>query len=82
MSNNNINKITIEKRVFKLENNKEFVLEYPSNYNEIVDRRLKKLNDEYDEVVSKNDKVKNDDDNKENINLDNKNNNENNNNNN
>ena len=82
MSNNNINKITIEKRVFKLENNKEFVLEYPSNYNEIVDRRLKKLNDEYDEVVSKNDKVKNDDDNKENINLDNKNNNENINNNN
>ena len=79
MSNN---KITIEKRVFKLENNKEFVLEYPSNYNEIVDRKLKKLNDEYDEVVSKNDKVKNDDDNKENINLDNNNKNENNNDNN
>ena len=88
MSNNNNNcnknsKITIEKRVFKLEDNKEFVLEYPSNYNEIVDRKLKKLNDEYDEVVSKNNKVKNnDDENKENINLDNNNKNENVNNNN
>ena len=89
MNNNNTcnknSKITIEKRVFKLENDKEFVLEYPSNYNEIVDRKLKKLNDEYDEVVSRNNKAQNgnnNEDNKENINLDNNNKNENVNNNN
>ena len=43
-------KLTLLQRTFKLEDGKEFVLEYPSNYNDIVDRKLKKLDDEYNEV--------------------------------
>lgn len=43
-------KPTLLQRTFKLEDGKEFVLEYPSNYNDIVDRKLKKLDDEYNEV--------------------------------
>ena len=46
----NVQKITIEKRVFKLENNEDFILEYPSNYKELVDKKLNKLQEEYDEV--------------------------------
>lgn len=43
-------KPTLLQRTFKLEDGKEFVLEYPSNYNDIVDRKLQKLDDEYNEV--------------------------------
>lgn len=43
-------KPTLLQRIFKLEDGKEFVLEYPSNYNDIVDRKLQKLDDEYNEV--------------------------------
>ena len=50
-------KPTIKTRVFKLEGGKEFVLEYPSNYNEIVDRKLKNLEKEYDDVVNLDEKV-------------------------
>ena len=50
-------KPTIKTRVFKLEGGKEFVLEYPSNYNEIVDRKLKNLEKEYDDVVNTDEKV-------------------------
>lgn len=56
-------KPTIKTRLFKLEDGKEFVLEYPSNYNEIVDRKLKNLEKEYDDVVNLDGKVIDDDNN-------------------
>jgi hypothetical protein len=60
----NVQKITIEKRVFKLENNEDFILEYPSNYKELVDKKLNKLQEEYDEVNN----VNKENENNENIN--------------
>ena len=48
----NIQKITIEKRVFKVGNNENFILEYPSNYEEVVNRKLNNLQKEYDDAVS------------------------------
>ena len=62
-------KITIEKRVFKLDNNEDFILEYPSNYKELVDKKLNKLQEEYDEVNNVNNK---ENENNENINNNNK----------
>ena len=48
----NIPKITIEKRIFKVGNNEHFILEYPSNYEEVVSRKLNNLQKEYDEAIS------------------------------
>ena len=42
-------KITMQKREFLLENGQKYTLEYPSNYNELVNRKLDKLQKEYDE---------------------------------
>ena len=39
----NIPKITIEKRTFKINGNEDFILEYPSNYNDIVSKKLQNL---------------------------------------
>ena len=64
----NLEKITIEKRVFKLDNNKEYVLEYPSNYNELVEKKLNKLQEEYDEVNNLDNK---ENENKENLSVNN-----------
>jgi len=50
----NIPKITIEKRILKVGNNENFILEYPSNYEEVVSRKLNNLQKEYDETVSNN----------------------------
>ena len=44
-----IPKITIEKRIFKINDKEDFVLEYPSNYEEIVDKKLQNLEKEYEE---------------------------------
>ena len=41
-------KITIEKRIFNLGNNEKFTLEYPSNYNEIINKKLTNLQKDYD----------------------------------
>ena len=67
----NVQKITIEKRVFKLENNEDFILEYPSNYKELVDKKLNKLQEEYDEVNNVNKQNENNENN-ENININDK----------
>ena len=64
----NLEKITIEKRVFKLENNEDFILEYPSNYKELVDKKLNKLQEEYDEVNNLDNK---ENENKENLSVNN-----------
>ena len=56
----NIPKITIEKRIFKVGNNENFILEYPSNYEEVVSRKLNNLQKEYDEAVSNNKNYNND----------------------
>ena len=45
----NIPRITIEKRIFKINNNEDFILEYPSNYEEIVNKKLKNIENEYEE---------------------------------
>lgn len=42
--------ITIKTRQFKLQNGEIYTLEYPSNYDELVDRKLQILQKEYDEV--------------------------------
>ena len=41
-------KINIEKRIFNLGQNEKFILEYPSNYNEITEQKLSNLQKEYD----------------------------------
>ena len=64
----NVQKITIEKRVFKLDNNEDFILEYPSNYKELVDKKLNKLQEEYDEVNNLDNK---ENENKENLSVNN-----------
>ena len=68
----NDKKITIEKRVFKLANNEDFILEYPSNYKELVDKKLNKLQEEYDEVNNVNNKQNENNENNENININDK----------
>ena len=45
----NIPKVTIEKRTIKINGNEDFILEYPSNYNDIVGKKLENLEKEYDE---------------------------------
>ena len=47
-------KISIEKRIIKLENNEKFILEYPSNYEEIIDKKLNNLQKEYESVTNNN----------------------------
>ena len=48
-------KITIEKRIFKLNDNENFILEYPSNYEEIANKKLTNLQKEYDKAqINKN----------------------------
>ena len=46
---NNIPKVTIEKRIIKINGTEDFVLEYPSNYDDIVNKKLQNLDKEYDE---------------------------------
>ena len=48
----NIPKITIEKRIFKLGNDENFVLEYPSNYEEVVNKKLNKLQQDYESTLN------------------------------
>ena len=43
-------KINIKERVFNLGNNETFLLEYPSNYEEIVNKKISKLQEEYESV--------------------------------
>ena len=50
----NIPKITIEKRIFKLGNDENFVLEYPSNYEEVVNKKLNKLQQDYESTLNNN----------------------------
>ena len=44
-------KPTIETKILKLEDGKDFVLEYPSNYEDIVGRKLNILDKEYQDVI-------------------------------
>ena len=57
-------KINIEKRIFNLGNNETFLLEYPSNYEEIANKKIYRLEQEYESIS--NNFIKN------NINIDNK----------
>ena len=63
---NNIPKVTIEKRIIKINGTEDFVLEYPSNYDDIVNKKLQNLDKEYDE--SQIDSEQNDNNNFNNIN--------------
>ena len=45
-------KITIETREFKLKDGENFILEYPSNFEEIANKKLSKIQQEYDESIS------------------------------
>ncbi len=47
----NEKKITIEKREFKVKDGKNFILEYPSNFEEIANKKLEKLQHEYDTLT-------------------------------
>lgn len=47
-------KITIEKRIFKIGNNETFLLEYPSNYEEIANMKISKLQKDYESVTFNN----------------------------
>ena len=67
-------KITIEKREFKVSNGEKFILEYPSNFEEIANRKLSKIQQEYDMTKSNNltqNVTNNDMDEKDKINIDN-----------
>ena len=55
-------KITIEKREFKLKDGDNFILEYPSNFEEIANKKLSKIQKEYDESISNNVAQKNNND--------------------
>ena len=55
-------KITIEKREFKLKDGENFILEYPSNFEEIANKKLSKIQKEYDESISSNVAQKNNND--------------------
>ena len=63
----NEKKITIEKREFKIKDGKKFILEYPSNFEEIANKKLEKLQNEYDKSMSDetNKNTHNNDDNKD-----------------
>ena len=50
----NEKKITIEKREFKIKNGEKFILEYPSNFEEIADKKLLRLQQDYDKSISNN----------------------------
>ena len=50
----NEKKITIEKREFKVKDGKNFILEYPSNFEEITNKKLSKLQQDYDSAISNN----------------------------
>lgn len=57
MINNQSNdyiKPTIETRVIKMQDGTDFVLEYPSNYKNIADKKLAKLESEYEETIKAN----------------------------
>ena len=47
-------KITIEKREFKIKNGEKFILEYPSNFEEIANKKLLQLQQDYDKSISNN----------------------------
>ena len=46
--------ITIEKREFKIKNGEKFILEYPSNFEEIANKKLSQLQQDYDKSISNN----------------------------
>ena len=46
--------ITIEKREFKIKNGEKFILEYPSNFEEIANKKLLQLQQDYDKSISNN----------------------------
>ena len=48
----NETKITIEKREFKIKNGEKFILEYPSNFEEIANKKLSQLQQDYDKSIS------------------------------
>ena len=50
----NEKKITIEKREFKIKNGEKFILEYPSNFEEIANKKLLRLQQDYDKSISNN----------------------------
>ena len=50
----NEKKITIEKREFKIKNGEKFILEYPSNFEEIANKKLLQLQQDYDKSISNN----------------------------
>ena len=50
----NDNDITIEKREFKLKNGEKFILEYPSNFEEIANQKLSEIQQDYDKSISNN----------------------------
>ena len=50
----NETKITIEKREFKIKNGEKFILEYPSNFEEIANKKLSQLQQDYDKSISNN----------------------------
>ena len=52
MSNNK--NIIIEKRIFKLSGNETFLLEYPSNYQEIANKKINNLQKDYESVINNN----------------------------
>jgi len=52
MSNNK--NIIIEKRIFKLSGNETFLLEYPSNYQEIANKKINNLEKDYESVINNN----------------------------
>ena len=55
----NEKKITIEKREFKIKNGEKFILEYPSNFEEIANKKLLQLQQDYDKSISNNIKPNN-----------------------
>ena len=68
----NIPQITIEKRTLKVsDTNEDFVLEYPSNYEELVNKKLQYLEQEYEEAQIEENNKKNNEKNNENENINN-----------
>ena len=47
-------KIKLEKKVFKIGNNETFLLEYPSNYEEIANKKLYNLQKDYESTSNSN----------------------------
>ena len=67
----NETKIKIEKREFKIKNGEKFILEYPSNFEEIANKKLSQLQQDYDKSISN---IINKNNNVQNININNDNN--------